>query len=141
MISSDLQLQNSLTSPLILIQYPSTEDVLNDISPNFDQQLQQGSEAAAELNRQVNALDQQLQQAPPLDLLKDIGPLANQGQPLSLPEVGKQRQYRILGYRAVRIHQMNVQRIQQQYLHRLVILIHNNVIFHWSSNSVDAEKS
>ena len=97
MISSDIRLLNSLTSPLILIQYPSTEDELNDISPNFDQQLQQGSEAAAELNRQVNALDQQLQQAPPLDLLKDIGPLANQGQPLSLPEVGKQQQYSNLG--------------------------------------------
>jgi hypothetical protein len=63
------------------------------MSPNFDQQLQQGSEDAAELNRQVKALDQQLQQTPRLDLLKDIGPQANQGQPLSLPEVGKQQQY------------------------------------------------
>jgi hypothetical protein len=36
------------------------------MSPNFDQQLQQGSEDAAELNRQVKALDQQLQQTPRL---------------------------------------------------------------------------
>jgi hypothetical protein len=64
------------------------------MSPNFDQQLQQGSEDAAELNRQVKALDQQLQDAPTLDeILKNPATQANQGQPLSLPEVEKQQQY------------------------------------------------